>query len=88
MKRRYVYVEARAWFSTPSTTGNRAEGTLDGPISFNAVIVPSAADADEAYRLGASLMDEKFQSNPQDTHWIAADGTASQFLNDFVFPCD
>lgn len=81
MKKPYVYVEARGWFSTPSVTGNRAEGTLEGPISFDSVKV-DATNADEAYQLGAAAMDTKRQT-PDDADATYHHATG-QFLNDYV----
>lgn len=78
-KTRYLYVEARGWFSTPSTTGNRAEGTLDGPISFDSVIVRAESDA-KAYQFGAALMQTRREDDPT-AGFNHATGT---FLNDYV----
>lgn len=57
---RYLYVEARGWFNEFDTNTGDIAQALDGPISFDSIIV-GAADEETAYRIGADALTARQQ---------------------------
>jgi len=89
---RYLYVEARGWFRKDNNVDLDAAEILDGPISFDSIVVRAKDEAD-AYNRGAALLQEQQFADPQmydqgdttDTDpAIEGSHVSGRFLNDYV----
>lgn len=87
---RYLYVETRGWFRTETDDFNddRKFEVLDGPISFDSIVVRAAND-DEAYNIGAAKLQDQQANDPELTDQETGEGVdgshmTGRFLNDYV----
>lgn len=96
---RYLYVEARGYFAAESTINGDTVNVLDGPISFDSIIVRAAND-DEAYNVGAAKLQDQQANDPEmfnqdpvesddngedlSSEPIEGSHAAGRFLNDYV----
>lgn len=91
---RYLYVEARGYFIEGVMASDhplaRPISVLDGPISFDSIVV-RAKNEDEAYNIGAAKLQDQQASDPEMFDQDLLEGgpiegshASGKFLNDYV----